>query len=51
MKQILEYEFIQTKDITYLAFIEDFIRQHVSEYGEADRIYRVFSDMISTRRS
>ena len=50
MKKILEYEFIQTKDITYLAFIEDFMRQIVKEYGDADEIFRTFCEMVDSRR-
>lgn len=50
MNKILEYEFIQTKDATYLAFIQDYIRQHISEQRGADEIFRTFSDMIYARR-
>ena len=50
MEKILEYEFIQTKDITYLAFIEDHIRKNIAEYGNASTIYNAFSSMINSRR-
>ena len=50
MEKILDYEFIQTKDATYLAFIQDYIRHHVSEQRGADEIFRTFSGMIDARR-
>ena len=50
MNKILEYEFIQTKDITYLAFIEDHIRQNIRDYGNAEEIFRAFSQIIDSRR-
>ena len=50
MNKILEYEFIQTKDITYLAFIEDHIRQNIKDYGNAQEIFTTFSTMIDSRR-
>ena len=50
MNKILEYEFIQTKDITYLAFIEDHIRQNIKDYGSAAEIFKAFSTMIDSRR-
>ena len=50
MQKILEYEFIQTKDMTYLAFIEEFINQHVAEYRSAEVIFNKFSEMIKSRR-
>ena len=50
MNKILDYEFIQTKDITYLAFIEDYIGQHIAEHKNAEVIFRAFSDKIKSRR-
>ncbi len=50
MNKILDYEFIQTKDETYLAFIQDYIRQHISEEKAADEIFRTFSEMLDARR-
>ena len=50
MEKILEYEFIQTKDITYLAFIEDHIRKNIAGYGNASTIFNAFSSMINSRR-
>lgn len=50
MRRILEYEFVQTKDITYLAFIEDSIKQNIKEYGNAAEIFKTFSEIVNTRR-
>jgi hypothetical protein len=50
MNQILEYEFIQTKDITYLAFIEDSIKKNIKDYQNATEIFTAFSEMINSRR-
>ena len=50
MHQILEYEFVQTKDITYLAFIQDFINQHIADYPNAREIFTAFSEIINSRR-
>ena len=50
MRMILEYEFVQTKDITYLAFIEDSIKQNIKEYGNAAEIFKTFSEIVNTRR-
>ena len=50
MNKILEYEFLQTKDITYLAFIEDYIRQHLSEVRGASEIFNAFSELVKLRR-
>ena len=50
MNKILEYEFIQTKDITYLAFIDDFIRQHINQNENAGEIVRAFSELVNQRR-
>lgn len=50
MNKILEYEFVQTKDITYLAFIEDFMRQNIKDYSKATDILNAFSKIISSRR-
>ena len=50
MKKIIEYEFVQTKDITYLAFIEDFIRQQIKQYADAEEIFYAFSEIIKTKR-
>lgn len=50
MSKILDYEFIQTKDITYLAFIQDFIGQYIKDYQNAEAIYKEFSQIINLRR-
>ena len=50
MNKILEYEFIQTKDITYLAFIEDHMRQNIMNYGNAEEIFRAFCAKVDSRR-
>lgn len=50
MNKILEYEFIQTKDITYLAFIQDYIGQYIKDYQNAEHIYKEFSQIINLRR-
>ena len=50
MHQILEYEFVQTKDITYLAFIQDFINQHIADYPNAREIFAAFSEIINSKR-
>jgi ABC-type dipeptide/oligopeptide/nickel transport system ATPase component len=50
MEKILEYEFIQTKDITYLAFIEDHIKKNIAGYENASTIFNAFSSMINSRR-
>ena len=51
MNRILQYEYIQTKDITYLAFIQDFISQHINEYRNASEIFVAFTKLIEARRS
>ena len=50
MNKILEYEFIQTKDNTYLAFIQEHIGKHIVDYRNAEAIYKEFSQMINLRR-
>ncbi|MBQ8951991.1 MAG: AAA family ATPase [Eubacterium sp.] len=50
MNKILDYEFIQTKDITYLAFIEDYMKQILKDHGNAMDIFRAFSEKIDLKR-
>ncbi|MCR5368190.1 AAA family ATPase [Eubacterium sp.] len=50
MSRILEYEFIQTKDITYLAFIKEHIRNRIEQNLNAKAIFDEFSKMIDSRR-
>ncbi len=50
MNKILEYEFVQTKDITYLAFIEDHIRHNIKDFANAEEIMRAFSQIVDSRR-
>lgn len=46
MGRILDYEFIQTKDMEYLAFLSKHMGEHLSECAAAKQIYDTFSARV-----
>lgn len=50
MARILNYEFIQTKDLEYLAFLSKFMGERIDSYSEARNIYTMFDAMITSLR-
>lgn len=50
MGKILDYEFIQTKDMEYLAFLSAHMAGTVSAYPGAGEIYRMFSEKVNALR-
>ncbi len=50
MGRILDYEFIQTKDMEYLAFLAKFIGERIDSYPEAKEIYTKFDEKIRELR-
>lgn len=50
MARILNYEFIQTKDLEYLAFLSKFMGERIDSYGESRDIYTMFDAMITSLR-
>ncbi len=50
MGRILDYEFIQTKDMEYLAFLAKFIGERVESMPEAMDIYALFNKKINELR-
>ena len=50
MARILNYEFIQTKDMEYLAFLSKFMRERIDSYHEARDIYTMFDAMVTSLR-
>lgn len=50
MARILNYEFIQTKDMEYLAFLSKFIGERIDSYPDAKNIYAMFDAMVTSLR-
>ena len=50
MGRILDYEFIQTKDMEYLAFLTKFIGERIDSFPEAKEIYTMFDQRIKELR-
>lgn len=47
MGRILDYEFIQTKDMEYLAFLSKHMGEHLSECPSAKQIYESFNAKVN----
>ncbi|MBR3599031.1 MAG: hypothetical protein IKL53_04050, partial [Lachnospiraceae bacterium] len=50
MGRILDYEFIQTKDMEYLAFLVKHIASNVQNYQPATQIFTMFQDKVNALR-
>ena len=50
MARILNYEFIQTKDMDYLTFLKKHIGESIKSYPDAKAIYTMFDAMIESLR-
>ncbi len=50
MARILNYEFIQTKDMDYLTFLKKHIGERIQSYPDAKDIYMMFDAMIESLR-
>ncbi len=48
--KILDYEFIQTKDMEYLAFLASFMKGKVEAYPEAAGIFAMFEEKVNELR-
>ena len=48
--KILDYEFIQTKDMEYLAFLVSFMKGKVTSYPEAAGIFAMFEEKVNELR-
>lgn len=48
--KILDYEFIQTKDVEYLAFLVSFMKGKVETYPEAEGIFAMFEEKVNELR-
>lgn len=48
--KILDYEFIQTKDMEYLAFLVCFMKGKVTSYPEAAGIFNMFEEKVNELR-
>ena len=46
MSRIIKYEFIQTKDLEYLAFLDDNMRKQINAYPKALDIYKNFNTQV-----
>lgn len=45
-KKIIEYEFVQTKDMEYLAFIDNYINKNKQNYPKATALIETFSQRV-----
>ncbi|MBO7514582.1 MAG: AAA family ATPase [Lachnospiraceae bacterium] len=50
MQKIIKYQFIQTKDLDYLLFLEFFMKEHMVEYPEAEAIVIEFMNQVDKIR-
>ena len=50
MGRILDYEFIQTKDMEYLAFLTKHMGERVESYPGAKEIYEMFANKVAALR-
>lgn len=50
MGKILDYEFIQTKDMEYLAFLVKHIASNVQNYQPASKIFTMFQEKVNALR-
>lgn len=50
-EKIIDYEFIQTKDASYLAFLDAYIRDNIGSNSIADHIYQIFSKKVMAVRN
>lgn len=49
-EQIIRYEFVQTKDVEYLTFLESVMRENVAEHNEAQALLAEFSKQVNAAR-
>lgn len=49
-KKIINYEFIQTKDMEYLAFLSNYMGKHVDSYSKAKSLYEIFDLSVTALR-
>ena len=50
MSRIIKYEFIQTKDLEYLAFLDDHMRARINTCPDAMVIYKNFTTQVKVLR-
>lgn len=50
MERIVKYEFVQTKDMEYLAFLSDYMGKHIGTHQNAATIYRCFAAQVQKLR-
>lgn len=50
MERIIKYQFIQTKDLDYLLFLANYMRNNIANYPEAQAIYENFMMQIQKIR-
>lgn len=50
MGKILDYEFIQTKDMEYLAFLVSHMKGKLTEYPKATKIFALFEEKVNELR-
>lgn len=50
MDRILQYQFIQTKDNSYLAFLADHIEKNTDKDAKCRKIVRTFANMVAMKR-
>ena len=48
--QIVKYEFIQTKELDYLLFLENYMKDRIVEYPDAEAIFLNFADQVEQIR-
>ena len=48
--RIIKYEFIQTKDLDYLLFLENYMKDRVASFPEATEIFINFADQVEKIR-
>ena len=49
-EQIIKYEFVQTKDVEYLTFLESVMHEHLAEYEDAAPLMDEFSKQVKEAR-
>jgi hypothetical protein len=48
--KIIKYEFIQTKDLDYLLFLENYMKDRIASFPEAMEIFLNFADQVERIR-
>lgn len=50
IEKIVKYEFVQTKSVDYLAYLDEFMRLHIKADSKAQGILNAFSSMVIEKR-